>query len=130
MDTLTFLLVDDSPAYRHILHDVVGREERWLIVDEADDGPAALELAAALAPDVVLMDVQLPTMSGFAVTRQLRRMTQQPLIILFSGHHDEEYDDASWRAGANFYLRKERVDNRTLAALVNSHFATQGYINA
>ena len=76
----TVLLVDDDPKIRELLRLYVEREGHRPLF--AADGESALELAARSRPDVILLDVMLPGMDGFEVTRRLRDISQVPILLL------------------------------------------------
>lgn len=131
MDTCTFLLVDANPAYRAILRAIVRSVPRWNIVTESGDGLSAVELAAQYRPDVILMNIDMPVMSGLEATRQIRRASHSAHIILFSSHRDEEFHYASLAAGGDYYLSQEHIDNQTLTSLIGRlSFFGKGHAHA
>jgi DNA-binding NarL/FixJ family response regulator len=92
---ITLLLVDDEPLVRHGLHTWLERVGDITVIGEASNGAEAIALAQALQPDVVLMDISMPTTDGIAVTAALRASVPQSAVVLLSLH-----DDASMRARA------------------------------
>lgn len=113
------LIADDEPVARQILRELLEECGGVEVAGEAVDGPAAVEQVAALDPDVVLLDLQMPGLDGFAVARHLRGRPL-PLVIYvtaFETHALEAFD-----TGALDYLlkpvRKERLEAALAKALV------------
>ncbi len=110
------LVVDDDPT----ISDVVRRylERAGFVVDEASDGPAALALAADRTPDLVVLDLMLPSMSGMEVCRRLRRTSDVPIVMLTA--LGEEADRVvGFETGADDYVTKP-FSPRELALRVQS----------
>src|SRR5438876_11744304 len=93
---ITLLLVDDEPLVRQGLHTWLERVGDIRIIGEASNGTEAIALAQALHPDVVLMDISMPTRDGLAATAALRASVPQCAVVLLS-----LYDDATIRARAH-----------------------------
>jgi two-component system NarL family response regulator len=104
---IRLLIVDDHALFRRGLELVLADEPDIEIVGEATDGIQAVEQAAALEPEVVLMDVRMPGGSGIDAARQIR--AAQPMVKIVMLTVSEEEDDlfGAIRAGANGYLLKE-----------------------
>ena len=118
MKELTFLIVDDSTSFRQILSELVEKHPHWSVMAEAGDGEEAVCLAARYLPDVLLMDVNMPVMNGVEATRRIKHFAPQVRVIAFSGYPDDEFRQASLRAGADFHLPKEDLDVGTLGRLI------------
>jgi DNA-binding NarL/FixJ family response regulator len=101
---LRILLVDDHGFYRSGLRSMLAAE--GLDVMEARSGPTAIELVAAARPDVVLMDLHMPEMSGVEATRVLADTTAVPVVMLTISAEDGDVVDAV-RAGARGYVLKD-----------------------
>jgi DNA-binding NarL/FixJ family response regulator len=93
---ITLLLVDDEPLVRYGLRTWLEREADITVVGEANDGTEAIKLAQALQPDVVLMDIALPTMDGITAAAALRAAVPHSAVVFLS-----LYDDAATRARAD-----------------------------
>ncbi len=84
------LIVDDHAAFRSFAHRVLVADG-LAVVGEAADGAAAIALAPELRPDVVLLDVQLPDMDGFAVAEVLAAQDEAPAVVLVSSRSRDDY---------------------------------------
>jgi two-component system NarL family response regulator len=101
------MLVDDHELFRRGLDLVLRDESDIEIVGEASDGLAAIERAAELQPDVVLMDVRLPGIGGIEATRRIRNAQPATKVVMLTVSDDEEDLFGAIRAGASGYLLKE-----------------------
>lgn len=90
------LIAEDSPTIRYYLTKIIGESQRLEVIGTADDGEQVLDMAAALEPDVISMDVQMPRMDGLTATRHLMRSQPTPVVIV-SGLVEREID-LSFRA--------------------------------
>ena len=109
--TIRVLIVDDQPMYRMGLSAILGAEDDITVAGEAGDGAEALSRARFLKPDVVLMDVRMPTMNGIDAARELTRETQSagdhPRVIMLTTFDIDEYVYAALEAGASGFLLKD-----------------------
>jgi Response regulator containing a CheY-like receiver domain and an HTH DNA-binding domain len=112
--TIRVLIVDDQALIRTGIATLLARKSDIEVVGQAANGREALELVAALDPDVVLMDVMMPVMDGVEATRQLTQRGPRPAVIMLTTFHDDERVLQSIAAGARGYLLKD-VDHRVLA---------------
>ena len=101
------VVVDDHALFRRGLDNVLSGEPDLEVVGEAADGLEALEVCAALAPDVVLMDVRMPGASGIEAARRIREARPETRVVMLTVSDDEEDLFEAVRAGANGYLLKE-----------------------
>ena len=83
------LVVDDQALVRRTLRSLLDQQPHWQVY-EAHDGLAALERAREIQPDVVVMDIVMPNMSGIAAVYELRRVVPQAKVVLISSHYTEE----------------------------------------
>jgi CheY-like chemotaxis protein len=115
------LVVDDNPGLRGVLRDVIASLDGFAHVGEAVTGEAALELAAGLQPDLALVDIQLPGISGTEVARSLATVSPDCVVILMSADEALLRTDAAMSSGAADLLRKRDISPRTLRALWIRH---------
>jgi DNA-binding NarL/FixJ family response regulator len=100
------VLVDDHTIVREGLHALLSAEPAIDVVGQAGTGPEAIERIAALAPDVLVIDLGLPDMDGVEVIAHVCARPHAPRILVLSMHAEEEYVRAALRAGASGYLVK------------------------
>jgi DNA-binding NarL/FixJ family response regulator len=114
---IKLLLADDQALFREGLHMLLAAQPDFEVVGEAGNGEEALALAAALQPDVVLMDVRMPVLDGVEATRRL--LTTQPdcRVIVLTTFDDDELVFDGLRAGAVGYLLKAAPSPRLLEAI-------------
>jgi DNA-binding NarL/FixJ family response regulator len=113
------LIVDDAPPVREslgwLLLDVPG----FAVVGSAADGFDAMRQALILAPDLVILDIELPDMDGFDVTRQLKALPRPPLVVLLSIHSDDLSKQRGVQAGCDAFVEKGLGWPGLLAVLQN-----------
>jgi DNA-binding NarL/FixJ family response regulator len=109
INEITILLVDDQPAGRQGLRMRLMLEPDIRILGETGDGMSALELAAALDPDVVVMDVEMPVMDGLAATARLREGRGRCGVVILTIHDDSGTRARALEAGACAFLGKHQA---------------------
>lgn len=118
-DAIRILLVDDQRLMRDGLRLLLELEPDLQVVAEADNGVHALELYAAHAPDVVLMDIRMPEMDGVAATKKLQAQWPDSRVLILTTFDDDQYVFDGIRAGALGYLLKD-VSGEELATAVRT----------
>lgn len=118
------LIVDDHPLFLQGLRRVLEQEQDIDVVGAATDGEEALEMARCLTPDVVLLDINLPTMNGMQVARQLKAELPSIAVILLTAYHDENQVLHAVRAGASAYYPKDVTPDALIDAIRQ---VSQGY---
>lgn len=111
------LLVDDHPVFRDGLQSLVTSSGDFEVVGEAEDGVTAIRIAEERQPDLILMDLSLPGMSGIEVMRTIRNRQPAVKILALTVHVDEEYILASFQAGADGYVAKDASRQEILSAI-------------
>lgn len=107
------LIVDDHPSFRRCATALL-TEEGFEVVGEAPDGMSALAIAAALTPEVVLLDVQLPDIDGFEVARRLLADDGRMQIVLISSRDRSSYGSLIEACGARGFLTKDDLSRAAL----------------
>lgn len=115
--TTRLLLVDDHAVVRSGLKMLFENEQDMEIVGEADTASGALEEARRLKPDVILMDIGLPDMSGIDATREIKKHLADVAIVALTIHEDEEYFFKMLEAGASGYVPKRAAPEELLTAI-------------
>lgn len=112
----TILIVEDVELNRDLLVQLLEDDYRLLL---AEDGEAALELAACERPDLILMDLSLPKLDGWEATRRLKAdaaLAPIPVIAL-SAHAMKSHEDRAWQSGCDDFLTKPLDESLLFAAI-------------
>ncbi len=107
MTDIRILLVEDQTLMRQGLLTILELSPGFAVVGEAENGQQAVELALRLRPDVILMDIQMPTMNGIEATTQITRQLPAAKVILLTTFDYDEYVFAGIQAGARGYVLKD-----------------------
>ncbi|WP_102346678.1 response regulator [Bacillus sp. Marseille-P3661] len=108
MKTLTrILIIDDHQLFREGVKRILDFEENFEVVAEGDDGSDAVALVEQYNPDVVVMDINMPTMNGVEATAKLVEQYPDVKVLILSIHDDESYVTHALKTGASGYLLKE-----------------------
>jgi DNA-binding NarL/FixJ family response regulator len=113
------LIVDDHAGFRRSASRSLA-SAGWDVVGEAEDGEAALEAAERFEPDVVLLDVGLPDVSGIEVARHLHERLPDVAVVMISTQDREDYGELALASGARGFLTKLDLSSQALEALVES----------
>ena len=128
MKRIRILLADDHAVVRQGFRMILGAQPDLEIVGEAGNGREAVELAATLRPDVVVMDVAMPELNGIEATRRLTAENPHIRVVALSMHKDSVYVREILRAGARGYLLKDSVADDLVAA-VHAVARGEGYLS-
>ena len=107
MTMLQLLIVDDHPVFRQGLRDVFETDPQIKVVGEAKDGDEAIIQNQQLHPDVILMDINLPSASGLQITRKIKGESPNTKIVMITGYDEPEHIFHSLRAGASAFCSKD-----------------------
>jgi DNA-binding NarL/FixJ family response regulator len=105
VSSLRILVVDDDPTIRRVIG-IVLSEPRFEIVGEASDGEEAIELVPTLAPDVVIMNLAMPRMSGIEATTRIKDISPEVTVVAFTATSDPSEIAAMIEAGALTHVPK------------------------
>ncbi len=101
------LIADDHAIVREGVRFVLSSDQGFDVVGEAENGAEAIVLAQKLQPDVIVLDLSMPGLSGLDAAAEIRRCAPEAAVLVLSVHDHEEYVLQSVRAGAQGYLRKD-----------------------
>jgi DNA-binding NarL/FixJ family response regulator len=111
------LIADDHGIVRSGLRMLIERQTDMQVVAEADDGVAALESTQSQRPDVAVLDVSMPRMTGLQAAREIRSHVPDTRVLLLSMHDDERYFLEGLEAGAAGYVLKRAADTDLIGAV-------------
>jgi two-component system, NarL family, invasion response regulator UvrY len=116
-EAVRVLIVDDQPPFRAAARLVLDVLDGFEVVGEAGSGEEALERAGELAPELVVMDINLPGIDGIEATRRLQAERPEAAVVLVSTYRGDELPDGAETCGAMAYVHKERLDPDLLEGL-------------
>jgi DNA-binding NarL/FixJ family response regulator len=114
---LRILVADDHGIVRSGLKMLIERQSSMSVVAEADDGVAAVEAAQRERPNVAILDVAMPRMTGIQAAREIRAHCPDTAVLLLSMYDDERYVHDALRAGAAGYVLKRQADAELIEAV-------------
>jgi DNA-binding NarL/FixJ family response regulator len=113
------LIADDEPLFVEMVEALLDRDKRVEVVGTAGDGKMAVELALALAPDVILMDISMPFLDGIEATRRIREHHPTACILVLTGSSISADIDRSRQAGVAGFLTKDRIGTQLVDAILD-----------
>ncbi|HZK51917.1 MAG TPA: response regulator transcription factor [Actinomycetota bacterium] len=115
--SVRILIVDDQEPFRAAARDVVEMIDSFEVVGEAETGAGSVEAAAALRPDLILMDINLPDMDGLEATRRILEGNQNGVVVVaLSTYERERYEARAVQSGAAAYIPKSEFGPDQLLA--------------
>jgi DNA-binding NarL/FixJ family response regulator len=123
-EPIRVLVADDHPVFRRGMRAILGAESHTELVGEAKDGEEAVELALQLGPDVILMDLNMPKVTGIEATRRILEASPDSAILMLTMFEDDKSILAALRAGARGYVLKGADGAETLRAI---HAVAEGH---
>ena len=115
--TIRILIADDHPTILEMVKRILKAHHGFEVVGEARDGQHAVSLAKSLKPDVIVINVTMPKMSGFEAARRIRVRVPDSAIVILSSHKDEQFIEEARKAGANGYVAKSDADKQLILAI-------------
>jgi len=126
--SVTILLADDHRITREGVRLMLSEHPDFRVVGETGDGREAVELAASLAPDIVVMDLTMPTLNGIEATRQVKARRPEVKVIVLSMHLERQFVSTTLAAGASGYLLKDSPPE-DLAKAIRTVVAGEPYLS-
>jgi two-component system response regulator NreC len=117
MKRIRIIFADDHAIVRNGLRTLFRSSNEFSIVGEAADGQTAVELASEKKPDVAILDISMPNLSGIEATRIIKQKHPDIKVLILTVHEDEAYVYQVIRAGANGYILKNAEKNEILTAV-------------
>jgi DNA-binding NarL/FixJ family response regulator len=111
------VIAEDHAVVREGTHQIVASDSRIDVVGEAEDGQTALDLVEQLEPDVLVLDLHLPTVTGIEVARRLQAADSPTRVLVLSAYDDDDYVFAAMEAGARGYLLKTAHGEEVIDAI-------------
>jgi two-component system, NarL family, nitrate/nitrite response regulator NarL len=127
-DAINILVVDDHPLFRQGVVSSLATVDDFKVVGEASSGEEALDLALALLPDIVLLDVSMAGWSGIVTAEKMAMACPATAIVMLTGSDDKDKLLAAFKAGARGYVLKG-VSAKELASVVRSAVAGEVYVS-
>jgi DNA-binding NarL/FixJ family response regulator len=126
--TIRVVVADDHNVVRKGIRDLLSDEDDIAVVGEARNGQEAVDLSAALLPDVVVMDIAMPEMTGVEATRRIRALTPAVRVLVLTAYDDDPYIYGLLDAGASGYILKT-AESREIVRAVRATAAGQSAID-
>ncbi len=126
---ISVLIVDDHPLFREGLQKALELEEDMLVIGQSTDGEEAIDAARRLHPNVVLLDVNLPSMNGMQVTRQIKQEIPTINVVMLTAYHDSLQVLHALKVGASAYCAKDVMPDRLIEivrATAKGYFIVDG----
>jgi two-component system response regulator NreC len=117
MEPYRIVLADEHLLFRQGMKKIINETPEMKVVGEAGDGQEAIELVKKLLPDLAILDISMPKLSGIEACREIRRLFPDVKILVLTMHKDREYLYQAISAGAQGYLLKEDSDEELFAAI-------------
>lgn len=116
-EKIRVLLADDHAVLRDGMRNLLSKEDDLVVVGEAGDGEEAVRLAAQLTPDVAIMDIVMPKLTGIEATRQIKRVCPSTAVLILTAYDDDRYILGLLEAGAAGYLLKSSRIHELVGAI-------------
>ncbi len=119
--SISILLADDHAVLRDGLRVIIEAESDIEVIGDAADGREAVQRAAQLCPDVVVMDIAMPALNGIEAAREIRNLCPSSEVVILSMHSTSEHVFRALQAGARGYLLKESAGTEVVKAVRAVH---------
>jgi DNA-binding NarL/FixJ family response regulator len=124
--SIRLLVVDDNDAIREHIKSFIGTEPDMEVTGEAKDGEKAVLMARKMSPDIVLMDINMPKLSGIEAAAEIIKNNAFTKVMILSAHSDKDFVTAAFKAGVSGYVLKTAINEDLIPAIrtvmANKHF--------
>jgi len=110
MKQLKIVIADDSAMIRELLQHTLTQVGGIAVVGEAENGAEAIRLVRELKPDLMVLDISMPRMSGIEVIKEIRKDDQSTVIVILTADVSPFIQEVCLKGGANFFLSKTEID--------------------
>jgi two-component system response regulator NreC len=117
MAKIRILLADDHTLFRQGIRQLISAESDMEVIGEASNGSDAVDRAAEVKPDLVLMDIGMPGLSSFEATRQIKKNRPETKVLMLTMYDDEDYLVEGMEVGANGYVLKDSPSQQLVSAI-------------
>lgn len=114
-------IADDHPIFRKGLKQMLGDDENIIIVGESDNGIDALKQIKELKPDIALLDIEMPGMTGIETLREIRKLKEVPKIVFLTVYADEDIYDEGVELGISGYVLKDSAVSDIIECINHVH---------
>ena len=115
------LIVDDNKMFRQVFRSYLINHFRTVTIKEAESAETALEKIANSPPNLIFMDIQLPGENGLSLTKKIKRLYPQTVVIMCTDFDSNEYRLAADRVGADYFVSKSAINILELVEFVQSN---------
>jgi DNA-binding NarL/FixJ family response regulator len=117
---LRILVADDHPLIRKRVRAVLDDYPRFVVCAEVGDGAEAVEQALRLKPDVVVLNITMPILSGLEAAREIRNKLPESAIVILSSHADKQFIEEAKKVGAQAYVAKTQIGEALIKAIADA----------
>lgn len=118
--TLRILVADDQALIRKRVRAVLDAHPRFDVCAEAANGAEAIQEAVRLKPDVIVLNITMPVLSGLEAAREIRLKLPESAIVILSSHADKRFIEEAKRVGAHAYVAKTQIGNALIKAIADA----------
>jgi two-component system response regulator YesN len=122
----TALIVEENPAFRLSMKQMLHMRFPLILVDEAENGDEAVRKISASSPDMIFMNIKHSTGNGLDITRRIKDLNADAVIVMLTSHDLPEYREAAYRSGASHFFAKDSSNCEEIVTLVESMMLAKG----